>query len=116
MEDANAALPPALDEHASIVPQESGSQQAADALNVGRDTLSPADLESEAGRKRSTRIGLMERKRREEDERKAREELEAQKRAEDKRVARIRKKYERLQYQQYPGSQGGEDSGCAVLA
>jgi hypothetical protein len=116
MEEASAANAPTEEERVSGIAQQSDRLQAALTPQVGKEPVTSADSESEAGRKRSSRIGLMECKRREEDERRARDELEAQKRAEDKRVARLRKKHERLQYQQYPLNQGGEEGRCAALS
>jgi hypothetical protein len=57
------------------------------------------ETEAEKARKKSTRICLMEEKRREDEEKKAQEEAEKERKAEEKRIARQRRKQEREQQQ-----------------
>lgn len=90
--------PPAL---AGALP--TGQPLPVDSQRAGQDpsssyaAASSQDGEDNAGRKRSSRIGKMETKKKEDDERRAREELEAQRKAEEKRIARLKRKQERAQ-------------------
>lgn len=58
--------------------------------------LSSVDTDQETSRKKSSRVGKLENKKKEEEERRAREEQEVQRKAEEKRIARMKRKQERM--------------------
>lgn len=87
--------------------QPSTSTQAALGGADGKDRAGSEETDPDGTRKRSSRIGKMEHKKREEEERKAQEEADAARKAEEKRLARLRKKQERAQHE------GHEESRCA---
>ena len=87
--------------------QPSTSTQAALGGAEGKDREGSEDTDLDGARKRSSRIGKLEHKKQLEEERRAQEEADAARKAEEKRLARLRKKQERAQHE------GHEESRCA---